>query len=113
MRITIHSRCATLAEDFSEIATERLERLSRFNIPIDRIDVDVSHEVNPHFGKSSSHYVKITSHGSGPFLRAEARSFNDLAAFDEAAGAIEHQLRKRHERSKDFSRETVRKRRVI
>jgi ribosomal subunit interface protein len=99
-----YARNGSLAEDFNSIAVERLERLSRFNITIDRIDVDIKHEVNPHHGKKSSHYVKITSHGSGPFLRAEARAFNDLAAFDEAAEAIELQLRKEHERSKDVNR---------
>lgn len=113
MRITIHAREVSLAEDFREIAKERLDRLSRFNIQIDRIDVNIEHEVNPHFGKGASHHVRITSHGSGPLLRAEGRGFNDLAAFDEAATAIELQLRKRHERLKDVDRATLRKRKAI
>jgi ribosome-associated translation inhibitor RaiA len=42
-------------------------------------------------------------------VRGEGTGFNDLAAFDEAAEAIEFQLRKRHERSKDIDRTTLRK----
>ncbi len=113
MRITIHHHEVSLAEDFTEIAKERLNRLERFNIPIDRIVVDVKHEANPHFGKASSHHVRITSHGSGPLVRAEGRGINDLAAFDEAAVAIELQLRKRHERSKTIDRDSLRKRKAV
>lgn len=108
MKIIIHNHGATLAADFHEIATERLERLERFSVPIERIYVDVRHEVNPRFGKHS-HRVIVASHGAGPLLRGEGAGFNDLAAFDEAAEAIELQLRKRHERSKEIDRTTVRK----
>jgi len=111
MKIIIHNHGAALAEDFEEITTERLERLSRFSIPIERIYVDIRHEVNPHFGKHS-HRVTVTSHGAGPLLRAEGSGFNDLAAFDEAVTTIELQLRKRHERSKEIDRTTLRKLRV-
>lgn len=112
MKIIVHNHGATLAADFAEISTERLERLSRFNIPIDRIDLDIRHETNPHFGKNS-HRVVITTHGSGPLVRAVGEGFNDLAAFDEAAEAIELQLRKHHERAKDFDRTTLRKFRAV
>jgi ribosomal subunit interface protein len=108
MKITIHNHGTALALDFEEIAKSRLERLERFSIPIERMYVDVRHEVNPRFGKSS-HRVNVTSHGAGPLLRGEGSGFNDLIAFDEAAEAIELQLRKRHERLKDIDRTTVRK----
>jgi len=55
----------------------------------------------------------ITSRGAGPLLRADARAFNDLAAFDEAAETIEFQLRKKHERAKEINRDTLRKRKAI
>ena len=108
MKIIIHNHGDSLAIDFEKIAVERLERLTRFSIPIERIDVDVKHEANPRFGKSS-HRVILASRGSGPLLRAEGSGFNDLAAFDEAAEAVELQLRKRHERSKDIDRTSLRK----
>jgi ribosome-associated translation inhibitor RaiA len=50
----------------------------------------------------------LTSHGAGPLLRAEAAEFNDLAAFDIAIKAFALQIRKIHERTKDYDRETLR-----
>jgi ribosome-associated translation inhibitor RaiA len=41
-------------------------------------------------------------------LRAEATSFNDLAAFDDAIESVELQIRKIHEKSKSISRQTLR-----
>jgi ribosome-associated translation inhibitor RaiA len=41
-------------------------------------------------------------------LRAEATEFNDVAAFDAAIKSIELQIRKIHEREKDYKRETIR-----
>jgi len=111
MQIIVHNHGVGLAIDFTEISKERLDRLTRFNIPIDRIDVDVRHESNPHFGRKS-HRVTLTTHGTGPLFRAEGEGFNDLAAFDEAAEALELQLRKKHERTKDVDRKTLRKLRV-
>ena len=107
MEITIQARHATLASDFQPIAEEKLRSMERFNVKIDRIEVEVIHELNPHQGKHS-HKVVIASHGSGPALRAEATEFNDVAAFDVAIKNIELQIRKIHEKSKDHGRETIR-----
>jgi ribosomal subunit interface protein len=100
VKIIIHTRHAELASDFKSIAEEKLQSMERFSVTIDRIEVEVLHEANPRQGKNS-HKVVITSHGSGPLLRAEASAFNDLAAFDEA-------IRKIHEREKSHDRHTVR-----
>jgi ribosomal subunit interface protein len=113
MEISIHARGVNLAEDFAVIAKERIERLSRFSVPIDRVVVEVIHETNPHHGKNAAHHVTITSHGSGPLVRAAASAFNDLAAFDEAAETIELQLRKKHEKAKAINRDTLRKRKAM
>ena len=107
MKILIHSRNGALAEDFREISKEKLESLVRFSIPIDEIKVEIKHEANPRFGKSS-HEVTLTTHGSGPFMRAEGKGKNDLAAFDEAVTALELQLRKAHERAKDVAHDSLR-----
>ena len=108
MKIQIHTRHADLAEDFKTIAEEKLNSMERFSVVIDRVVVEVLHENNPHQGKHK-HKVILTSHGSGPLLRAEAAEFNDLAAFDAAIKAFALQIRKIHERSKDYDRSTVRK----
>jgi ribosomal subunit interface protein len=107
VKIIIHTRHAELASDFKSIAEEKLQSMERFSVTIDRIEVEVLHEANPRQGKNS-HKVVITSHGSGPLLRAEASAYNDLAAFDEAIKNIELQIRKIHEREKSHDRHTVR-----
>ena len=107
MKIIIHTRHAELASDFKEIAEGKLHSMERFSVVIDRIEVEVTHEANPRQGKHS-HKVVITSHGSGPLLRAEATGFNDLAAFDEAVSNIELQIRKIHEKDKSHDRQTLR-----
>ena len=108
MKIQFHTRHADLAEDFTSIAEEKLNSMERFSVVIDRVEVEVLHENNPHQGKHK-HKVVLTSHGSGPLLRAEAAEFNDLAAFDAAIKAFALQIRKIHEREKDYDRSTVRK----
>ena len=108
MKIQIHTRHADLAEDFKDIATEKLNSMERCSVVIDRVDVEVLHEANPHQGKHN-HRVVLTTHGSGPLIRAEAAEFNDLAAFDAAIKAFALQIRKIHEKSKDYNRDTLRK----
>jgi ribosomal subunit interface protein len=108
MEIVIHARNANLAEDFREIVKTKLLSLDRFKVLIEGIKLEVRHESNPRFGKSS-HTVLLTSHGAGPFLRAEGSGFNDLAAFDAAVTSLELQIRKVHEKSKDIDHQSVRK----
>lgn len=112
MEIIIHARNAHLAEDFKGITTEKLQSLNRFSVTIDGIKVEVQHEANPRHGKSS-HEVTLTSHGSGPFMRAHGKGHNDLAAFDEAVQAFQLQIRRIHEKSKEVSRETLRHKEVL
>ena len=112
MKIQIHTRHADLAEDFKDIATEKLNSMERFSVVIDRVEVEILHEPNPRQGKRA-HRVVLTSHGSGPLMRAEAAEFNDLAAFDAAIKNFELQIRKHHEKSKSRSRETLRHKPVV
>jgi ribosomal subunit interface protein len=108
MKIQIHTRNAGLAEDFKVIATEKLNSMERFSVVIDRVEVEVLHEANPHQGKHN-HKVVLTTHGAGPLIRAEAAEFNDLAAFDAAIKVFALQIRKIHEKTKDYNRDTLRK----
>jgi ribosomal subunit interface protein len=111
VKITIQTRHAELATDFRDIAEDKLKSMERFSVLIERIEVEITHEANPRLGKHS-HKVVIASHGAGPALRAEATEFNDLAAFDVAIKSFELQIRKIHEKSKSFNRETIRKKEV-
>jgi ribosomal subunit interface protein len=109
MKIIFHARHAQLATDFRDIAEEKLRTMERFSVIIERVEVEILHELNPRQGKKS-HRVILTSHGAGPLMRAEACAFNDVAAFDDAIKNFELQIRKHHERSKSRSRETLRNR---
>ena len=112
MKILIHTRNSDLAEDFRTIIEEKLNGMERFGVTIERVEVEVLHESNPRQGKQS-HRVILTSHGAGPLLRAEASEFNDLAAFDSAIKTFAQQIRKIHEKSKDFNRESFKDKKVI
>jgi ribosomal subunit interface protein len=107
MKLIIHTRHVDLAEDFSQFVQEKINSLERFSVLIERIEVEILHEANPRQGKHA-HHVIITTHGAGPLMRAEAQSFNDLAAFDEAVKSIELQIRKIHETSKSKNRDSMR-----
>ena len=107
MQLIIHARHADLAEDFSQIVEEKIHSLERFSVLIERIEVEILHEANPRQGKHA-HHIIITTHGAGPLMRAEAQSFNDVAAFDEAVKSIELQIRKIHEKSKSKDRDSLR-----
>jgi ribosomal subunit interface protein len=107
MKIVFHARHAQLAADFRELAEKKLRTMERFSVTIERVEVEILHELNPHQGKHS-HRVVLTSHGAGPLIRAEAAQFNDVAAFDGAIKNFELQIRKHHERSKSHSHETLR-----
>jgi len=106
MQIIFHTRQAHLAEDFKDIATEKLNTLARFNVPLERVEVEIIHEQNPKQGKHS-HRVVLIAKGAGPLVRSEASEFNDVAAFDLAVKSFELQLRKIHEKSKDHNRDSI------
>ena len=112
MKIHIHTRTADLAEDFREIVEEKLNSMERFSVQIERVEVEVLHEANPRQGKNS-HRVVLTSHGAGPLIKSEAAEFNDVAAFDAAIKAFALQIRKIHEKTKDYDRETLRKQKNV
>ncbi|CAB4660442.1 MAG: ribosome-associated translation inhibitor RaiA [Actinobacteria bacterium] len=111
MNIILHTRQAQVAEDFSAIVNEKLTSMNRFSVVIERVEVEVIHEQNPRQGKKS-HRVILTARGAGPLLRAESAAFNDLAAFDLAVKNFELQIRKIHERAKDVSKDSLRKRAI-
>jgi ribosomal subunit interface protein len=108
MEVIFHTRQANLAEDFKDIAKDKLNTLSRFNVALDRVEVEITHEQNPRQGKHS-HKVVLTSKGVGPLVRSEASEFNDVAAFDLAVKSFELQLRKIHEKSKNHNRDSIKK----
>lgn len=108
MEIVLRARNGAVAEDFKDIIEEKLQSMHRFNVAIDRIEVEVIHEGNPKLGKNA-HKVILTSRGSGPLFKSESSGFNDLAAFDDAVKNFELQIRKAHEKSKNIRRGSIRR----
>lgn len=106
MEIQIHSKTSHLSDPFKERVQERMARMERFGIRIDRVDVEVNLEQNPSHG-DGAHKVQLTSHGTGPMIRAEAANSDNISAFDMAAEKFELQLRKAHERSKDVKHKSI------
>ena len=106
MEIHIHSKSSHLSEPFRERVHERLSRMERFGVVIERVDVEVNLEQNPRHG-DDAHKVQLTSHGAGPLVRAEAANSDNISAFDLAAEKFELQLRKVHERSKDVKHRSL------
>lgn len=94
--VEFHNRTPlALADDFKDIATNRLEALRKYSKNIKRIRVDIldgtSHKV-----KSQSHEVSIQIQTSKNIYKAHGSGLNNLSAFDQAFESIESQLRKAH-----------------
>lgn len=112
MEIQIHSKTSHLSEPFKERVYDRLARMERFGVRVDRVDVEVNREQNPRHGHGA-HKVQLTSHGSGPLIRAEAANNDNISAFDMAAEKFELQLRKAHERNKDVKHKSIKELPII
>ena len=112
MEIHIHSKTSHLSDPFRERVQDRLARMERFGVRIDRVDVEVNLEQNPRHG-DGAHKVQLTSHGTGPLIRAEAANSDNISAFDLAAEKFELQLRKAHERNKDVKHKSLKEMPVV
>ena len=97
--IVVHGRHAVLSEKFKDHAVDKLSRLDRFSVPIQRVDVEVSHEANPRM-HDRAFEVELTCSGAGPSIRAEAHAADKYVALDFAYAKLEERLRRIHEKSK-------------
>ena len=100
MDIQFHTKSAQLNDAFKKRVQERMARMERFGINIDRVDIEVAVEQNPRHG-NAAHKIQLSSKGAGPQVRSEAAGSDNISAFDVAAEKFELQLRKSHERNKD------------
>ncbi len=97
--IVVHGRHAALSEKFKDHAIDKLSRLDRFSVPIQRVDVEVSHEANPRMHERA-YEVELMCSGAGPSIRAEAHAVDKWIALDLAYAKLEERLRRLHEKSK-------------
>jgi len=97
VEIVISGRNVEVPEAFRDLATEKLDRLGRYDHKIVRLSVELAHEPNPRQSKSCQ-CVQITGHGRGPVVRGEGCAADFLSAFDLALGRLEARLRRAHDR---------------
>jgi ribosomal subunit interface protein len=80
---------------------EKLDKLTKYDERLSRIDVEVTHESNPRLAAEAER-VEITARSKGPVIRAEAAAQDRYAALDLAAARLEGRLRRaadrRHQR---------------
>jgi len=85
------------SDRYRSYLSAKLTELDHLNRHVIRYDVELNHEPNPRRSKTA-HRVVITSHGTGPAVRAEASGADLPAVFDDAISKLEGQLRRSHDR---------------
>lgn len=95
--IVVHGRHTDLTDRFREHAAESAEKLERFGVPLQRVDVEITHEHNPR-NVDRAFKVEFTCRGNGSIVRAEATADHDLTALDRAVDRIEQRLRRAADR---------------
>ena len=93
MDIVVRGRHVDVSERFREHVTGKLSRIDRFGLPINHIDVEVSHEPNPRQADRAFE-VELTCRGTGPVIRAEACAQDKYGATDVALARLEERLRR-------------------
>jgi ribosomal subunit interface protein len=99
LELVVRGRNADVSSKFQELAEDKLERIDRFGVQIQRIDLEVSKESNPRLA-DRAFQVELTCRGRGPVVRAEANAADEYSALDLAIGRLEQQLRRAHDRTK-------------
>lgn len=102
----VHGRHAEMSARFKQHVSDKLGKITRFAIPIHRIDVEVSHEANPR-QHDRAYEVELTCHGAGQFLRAEAHAEDKYTALDLAYARLEERLRRMHDRAKSVKHQRI------
>lgn len=93
MDIVVRGRHLEVSERFRTHVAAKLSRADRFGLPIDHIDVEVTHESNPRQAERA-YEVEFTCRGAGPVIRAEAHAQDKYAATDAALARLEERLRR-------------------
>ena len=95
MDVIFRGQHLTISDQFREYASGRLQKLSRYLPLADHAIVDVRREAK---GDEGRYVVQVTVSVNGTFLRAEERSFEQMAAIDAATEALSEQVKRFKER---------------
>jgi ribosomal subunit interface protein len=101
--IVVKTRHVEVSERFRTTAHEKLAKVERLDPGLQRVDVEVSKELNPRLA-DRAYRVELTCRGKGPVIRAEASAEDKFAAFDVAIGKLEARLRRAADRRTDWKK---------
>ena len=107
LAVMVRGRHLEISEGFREHATGKFSRVSRFGVPLSRVDIEISREPNPR-AADVAFEVEITCNGAGPVIRAEASAGDKFAALDLAYGRLEERLRRAADRKRSHKNTPLR-----
>ncbi len=97
MEIVVTGRHVQVSDRFREHLDEKLAKVPQLAPRVQRLDVVVTHEVNPRQSKECDK-VEITCYVKGPVIRAEACAEDKYGALDIAVDKLFERLRRAHDR---------------
>jgi ribosomal subunit interface protein len=99
VEIVVTGRHVQVSDRFREHLDDKLAKVPQLAPRVQRLDIVVTHEVNPRQAKESDK-VEITCHVKGPVIRAEACAEDKYAALDVAIDKLFERLRRAHDRKR-------------
>jgi len=101
--IVVKARHVEVSDRFRTAAQDKLAKVERLDPGLQRVDVEVSKELNPRLADRAFR-VELTCRGKGPVIRAEAAAEDKFAALDVALGKLEGRLRRAADRRSDWKK---------
>ncbi|GAA1670119.1 ribosome-associated translation inhibitor RaiA [Fodinicola feengrottensis] len=97
MDIVVKGRNVEVPDHYRQHASDKLEKVGRYDHKLIRIDVELFHEPNRRQAASCQR-VEITVKSRGPVVRSEACAGDFYSALDSAIGKLEGRLRRSADR---------------
>lgn len=92
MEVTVSGRHTTVSESLRQQAVEKIGRLDRYLVGMDRAEVHFWEEKNARNGEKE--YCEVTMQGHGHHIRTKVSAPDGFTAIDLAVDKLERQLRK-------------------
>lgn len=99
MELNVSGRNVTVTDRFQEYAETRSAKIEQLTPRVQRVEIKVSRDANVRT-VASQVTVEVTVLGTGPAIRAEARSSDKFSAFDLAFAKLLERLRRARDKQK-------------
>jgi putative sigma-54 modulation protein len=99
MEIVVRAKNTKVEPRVQEITREKLGKVTRFGLDVQRVEVDFSEIRNPRV--HDCELCEVTVHLKRHFVKAHAASTDQLAALDLTIAKVEHQVSRLKERKVD------------